>query len=108
MKGSSRTSLPQGGRRDSSFGSGPLEIEMKLPLSRLCPVLLTTVIGIVVGGCNVTRVTLNTPLTPDDVAFIIPGQTTLSDVVTRLGTPDSITDTRTGAIATYRFLDLKY
>ncbi|HSA61206.1 MAG TPA: hypothetical protein VLE03_03125 [Nitrospiraceae bacterium] len=81
---------------------------MKLPLSRLCPVLLTTVIGIVVGGCNVTRVTLNTPLTPDDVAFIIPGQTTLSDVVTRLGTPDSITDTRTGAIATYRFLDLKY
>ena len=34
-------------------------------------------------GCNVVRITLNTPLTQNDVAFIIPGQTTLADVITK-------------------------
>jgi len=59
-------------------------------------------------GCSVVRITLNTPLTQNDVAFIVPGQTTLADVITKLGTPDSITDSRTGVVATYRFLDMKY
>ncbi len=59
-------------------------------------------------GCNVVRVTLNTPLTPNDVAFIVPGKTTLADVITELGTPDSITESHTGVVATYRFLDMKY
>jgi hypothetical protein len=59
-------------------------------------------------GCNVVRITLNTPLTQNDVAFIIPGQTTLADVITKLGTPDSITDSHTGVVAIYRFLDMKY
>ena len=59
-------------------------------------------------GCNVYRVTLNTPLTPNDVAFIVPGTTTLSDVVVKLGTPDSLTETASGVVATYRFLDVKY
>jgi len=59
-------------------------------------------------GCNVVRITLNTPLTQNDVAFIVPGQTTLADVITKLGTPDSITESYTGVVATYRFLDTKY
>jgi len=59
-------------------------------------------------GCTVARITLNTPLTQNDVDFIVPGQTTLADVITRLGTPDSITDSYTGVVATYRFLDMKY
>jgi hypothetical protein len=59
-------------------------------------------------GCNVVRVTLNTPLTQNDVAFIVPGQTTLADVITKLGTPDSITESNMGVVATYRFLDMKY
>ena len=59
-------------------------------------------------GCNVVRITLNTPLTQNDVAFIVPGQTTLADVITKLGTPDSITESNTGVVATYRFLDMKY
>ncbi|TMQ30361.1 MAG: hypothetical protein E6K65_05585 [Nitrospirae bacterium] len=42
------------------------------------------------------------------MAFIVPGQTTLADVITKLGTPDSITDSYTGVVATYRFLDMKY
>ena len=59
-------------------------------------------------GCNVTRITLNTPLTQNNVAFIVPGQTTLADVITKLGTPDSITESYAGVVATYRFLDMKY
>jgi hypothetical protein len=59
-------------------------------------------------GCNVVRITLNTPLTQNDVAFIVPGQTTLDDVIAKLGTPDSMTESYTGAVATYRFLDMKY
>jgi hypothetical protein len=59
-------------------------------------------------GCNVVRITLNTPLTQNDVAFIVPGQTTLADVITKLGTPDSITESNMGVVATYRFLDMKY
>lgn len=60
------------------------------------------------AGCNVVRVTLNTPLTQNDVAFIVPGKTTLADVITKLGTPDSIINSNTGVVATYRFLDLRY
>lgn len=59
-------------------------------------------------GCNVVRVSLNTSLSPEDVAFIVPGKTTFAEVVARLGAPDSLTDSDTGIVATYRFLDLKY
>lgn len=59
-------------------------------------------------GCNVVRVTLNTSIAPADVSFIVPGQTTLAEVVAKLGAPDSITTSNTGIVATYRFLDLKY
>ncbi|HYM88530.1 MAG TPA: hypothetical protein VES92_05370 [Nitrospiraceae bacterium] len=81
---------------------------MKLPLSGLCPILLSAVMCVTFVGCSVVRITLNIPLTQNDVAFIVPGQTTLADVITRLGTPDSLTDSLTGVVATYRFLDMKY
>ncbi len=81
---------------------------MKLPLYRLCPILLCTALCMTFVGCNVVRVTLNTPLTQNDVAFIVPGKTTLADVITELGTPDSITESYTGVVATYRFLDMRY
>jgi hypothetical protein len=81
---------------------------MKLPLSRLCPILLSVVMCMTFVGCNVVRLTLNTTITQNDVAFIVPGKTTLADVITKLGTPDSITDSNTGVVATYRFLDMRY
>lgn len=81
---------------------------MTRSLYRLGPLLLCLLMGWSIVGCNVVRITLNTPLTQDDVAFIVPGQTTLADVVTKLGTPDSITDSHAGIVATYRFLDMKY
>lgn len=74
----------------------------------ICFVLLTALLGLSSLGCNVVRITLNTSITPADVSFIVPGQTTLAEVVANLGAPDSITASDTGIVATYRFLDLKY
>lgn len=70
--------------------------------------LLAVMVGLPWLGCNVVRISLNTSLTPEDVAFIVPGKTTLPDIVAKLGAPDSITDSDTGIVATYRFFDLKY
>lgn len=76
--------------------------------ARLAAFLSVVFIGAHFSACNVVRITLNTPLTPDDVAFIIPGQTTLPEVVDRLGSPDSIGNSNTGMVSIYRFLDMKY
>lgn len=81
---------------------------MPFARSRMLLMFLSTVICVASLGCNVVRVTLNAPLTQDDVAFIVPGQTRLTDVIAKLGAPDSITDSHTGVVATYRFLDMKY
>lgn len=77
-------------------------------LTRSFALLLFAVVCFASAGCNVVRVTLNTPLVENDVAFIVPGQTTLAEVINKLGAPDSLTDSRTGVVATYRFLDVKY
>lgn len=77
-------------------------------ICKMAPIVLGVLICLSSLGCNVIRVSLNTSLTPEDVAFIVPGKTTLSEVVANLGTPDSIIDSDTGVVATYRFLDLKY
>ena len=75
---------------------------------RTIPLLVSVMVCLSFMGCNVARLTLNTTLTPENVAFIVPGKTTLTEVVTKLGTPDTITDADSGVVATYRFLDLKY
>lgn len=70
--------------------------------------LLATILTMPLSGCNVARLTINTPLTPNSVTFITEGKTTLNDVVDKLGAPDSITDTERGTVVTYRFLNAKY
>lgn len=75
-----------------------------VPLTLLLAALLTAPLS----GCNVARLTINTPLTPDAVAFVTEGQTTLTDVVDKLGAPDSIADAEGGTVVTYRFLNAKY
>lgn len=70
--------------------------------------LLSAIITVALSGCNVARLTINTPLTPESVAFITAGSTTLADVVNTLGAPDSITEAETGTLVTYRFLNAKY
>ncbi len=75
---------------------------------RIVSILFLAFLCLSFQGCNVVRITLNTTLTSEDVAFIVPGKTTFTDVVAKLGAPDSITDSDTGFVATYRFVDLKY
>jgi len=70
------------------------------------PLLLAALVC--TGGCNIARITINNPLTPNDVAFIEPGKTTFGDVLATLGTPDALSDSNEGIVATYRFMDLKY
>jgi hypothetical protein len=70
--------------------------------------LLLFIISLMAQGCNFARITLNTPLTAQDVAFIMPGQTSLPDVINKLGSPDSLADSTGGVVLTYRFLDLRY
>lgn len=70
--------------------------------------LLSSMAGLSLAGCNVARLTINTPLTPEHVAFIAEGRTTLAEVVGRLGAPDSLAESETGIIVTYRFLNAKY
>ncbi|HKR79757.1 MAG TPA: hypothetical protein VJR69_08630 [Nitrospira sp.] len=81
---------------------------MKHPSHLRYTVLLLVLMGILFQGCNVVRISLNTPLTADDVAFIVPGQTTLLEVVDKLGSPDSISNSSTGIVSMHRFLDMKY
>ncbi len=70
--------------------------------------ILSLMLTVSLSGCNVARLTINTPLTAESVAFISEGRTTLADVVDKLGAPDSITDVDTGTVVTYRFLNAKY
>lgn len=91
---------------NSAFG--PLEIEAAQMARWFRTLLLSALAVVTLFGCNVVRVTVNTPLAQDDVTFIVPGETTFADVITKLGTPDSIIDAETGIVATYRFLDVKY
>lgn len=68
-----------------------------------------TALGI--AGCDPlswTRVTLNSPLKADEVAFIVPGRTKLADVVGRLGAPDELIGTHNGFAANYLYHDAKY
>ncbi|HWF62543.1 MAG TPA: hypothetical protein VN666_19845 [Nitrospira sp.] len=74
----------------------------------ICSFFMAALLCLSSFGCNVVRITLNTSITPADVSFIVPGQTTLAEVVAKLGAPDSIAASDTGIVATYRFLDLKY
>ncbi|BFU95055.1 MAG: conserved protein of unknown function [Nitrospira sp.] len=71
-------------------------------------VLPIIALALAMTACNVVRVTLNTPITLNDVTFIEPGRTSLSDVIAKLGAPDSMTDSDNGIVVTYRFLDVRY
>jgi hypothetical protein len=63
------------------------------------------------AGCDAiswTRVTINHPLKSDEVAFIVPGRTSLDEVVARLGAPDQLVGTHNGFAMNYLYRDAKY
>lgn len=72
---------------------------------RLLLVLALAASGLGLAGCGGpfgwTRATLNRPLHPADVAFIVPRETTWSEVTERLGAPDDLVRTGDGVAADY-------
>jgi hypothetical protein len=74
-------------------------------------VIATLAAGLTAAACDPiswTRVTLNHPLKAEDVTFIVPGKTTLKDVVARLGAPDQLIGIHDGMAANYLYEDSKY
>jgi hypothetical protein len=54
------------------------------------------------------RFTVNEIIHQEDVSFIVPGTTTLADIVKNLGAPGSIRSVDNGSVVRYQFLDIKY
>lgn len=61
------------------------------------------VIMLALSGCEFRRIAINDPIRTDDVAFIVPGHTTRSEVVAKLGAPDEIAGSDEQAVFRYRF-----
>lgn len=70
--------------------------------------LLAIHLGLV--GCPIVwqRVTINDPIKPENVTFIMPGKTTFAEILERLGAPNEMSESHLGPVARYRFLDEKY
>jgi hypothetical protein len=73
-------------------------------------IVLVCLLAVLLQGCPLAwrRVSINEVIKPDDVSFIVLRETTLADIVERLGTPNIIKSTETGSIVRYFFLDIKY
>lgn len=69
---------------------------------------LTTLSGCIRGPVVWQRVTLNQPLTAQDVSFVVNGETSLSEVVEKLGAPNQMLPSNGGVIARYQFTDGRY
>lgn len=81
-----------------------------MPARRRCLLILVCLLAVVLEGCPLAwrRITVNEIIRPDDVSFIVPGATTLADVVKNLGAPGSIRRVDSGTVVRYQFLDSKY
>lgn len=78
---------------------------MARPLAAL---LLLVILNTGCGLATLVRISVNKHVAPEDLTFLQPDQTTLSDLVNRLGTPDEITASDDVLVARYHFLDAKY
>ena len=54
------------------------------------------------------RLTVNQPITKEEVSFIRNGETQLSEVASQLGSPDEILDLKNRLVARYHFSDTRY
>jgi hypothetical protein len=81
-----------------------------MPARRRCLLILVCLLAVLLEGCPLAwrRLTVNEIIRPDDVSFIVPGATTLADVVKNLGAPGSIRRVDGGTVVRYQFLDSKY
>ena len=81
-----------------------------MPARRRGLLILLCLLAILLEGCPLVwrRFTVNEVIQPADVSFIVPGATTLDDVVKNLGAPGSIRRVDGGTVVRYQFLDIKH
>ena len=70
------------------------------------------VIGVVLiaqwgTGCDFRRVVVNTPISPETLQKLDPGENSLNDIVQVLGAPDEIDAKTRGMVLRYRYGDSK-
>lgn len=69
--------------------------------------VLVVICAAVMAGCSLRRVVVNDRIVPAQVAFIQAGATTMSQVVSQLGTPDEILESEFGLAMHYQWSDTK-
>ena len=62
---------------------------------------------LVLTGCDFRRVVVNDPLVSELVEELVPGKSSVHDVVQKLGSPDDIAEGTTGIVLRYRYGDSK-
>lgn len=82
-------------------------------MTRQCLIIILLFSFISLNGCVRgplvwQRMSINDPITQNDVSFIANGLTTLAEVVGQLGSPDEILPVPSGAVANYHFSDGRY
>ena len=81
-----------------------------MPARRRGLLIILCLLTVLLEGCPLAwrRFTINEIIHPEDVSFIMPGTTTLADIVKKLGAPGSIRRVYSGTVVRYQFLDIKY
>lgn len=81
-----------------------------MPARRRGLLILLCLLTVLLEGCPLVwrRFTVNEIIHPEDVSFIVPGTTTLADIVKNLGAPGNIRPVDSGTVVRYQFLDIKY
>ena len=64
-------------------------------------------IAVLCSSCTIRRIVYNETITAEQVEFIHTGQSTMSDVVAKLGAPDEMTEADSGVVALYNWSDTK-
>src|SRR5262249_55358915 len=87
-----------------------LRSECKAALQRLIVFFVLYLVIMALSGCVIVweRLTLNQPITKDQVTFIQKGETQLSEVARELGSPDEILKLKNRLVVRYYFSDTRY
>jgi hypothetical protein len=86
---------------------GPLVTNVAARLHSIRVIVGTLCLLLLFVGCSVRRVVFNEIVTPEQVSFIRIGQTTILELVDRIGAPDEVTESEFGVVARYNWSDTK-
>jgi hypothetical protein len=90
--------------QNSDCGPSVTNVAARFTLIR---VIVGTLCLLLFVGCSVRRVVFNEVVTPEQVNFIRIGQTTILELVDRIGAPDEVDESEFGVVARYNWSDTK-